>query len=539
MRRLFIGAWVGLLVGQAPWAVGRPAAPSLGEAGREAPRSFAGGKPVWSVALSPDGKVLAASGPEQVHVWDVHTGKLLCRLGLRDVRCLAFSPDGKALAAAARDAPGTVFLWDVPTWRPRPSIKFAGTQAERLFFLDGKTVAATVVGPVPSFRAWEVGTGREVRKVVLGAHDWQRTAVSPDGKFLAVAQDASFGNRSIRLVDVRTGEVLRTMAGHAGQAHVLAFSPDGRVLASADVSFTPTSPRPPRGFRRERYRPPVEGDGLIRFWDTATGQEIQRSDRPVEAACCLAFSPDGRMLAVRHRGASPRGGREDVLSFWEPASGKERLRFAVEGPESGGEAIAFSADGKSVAWGLERARAWRLAGPARAGHLAPRELASLWDDLSGPDAARAFRAVEALGGGGAQAVQVIRGLPASIAAFDRDTAGLIAKLNSDVFAEREQATAGLEKLGEQARPAVLRALRAPASLEARRRLEGARAKLAAGPTHEGQRMRALRAVEVLERLGTREAREVLRALAAGKGPLGEVVARQARASLARLAVPRP
>jgi hypothetical protein len=105
-------------------------------------------------------------------------------------------------------------------------------------------------------------------------------------------------------------------------------------------------------------------------------------------------------------------------------------------------------------------------------------------------------------------------------------ARLLNDLESDQFALREQAARELEKLADAIRPALNRAVARPGiSLDLRRRLETILASFAA---ISGERLRTLRAVEVLERLGNAEARELLKALAAGApGALATTAAREA------------
>jgi hypothetical protein len=116
-------------------------------------------------------------------------------------------------------------------------------------------------------------------------------------------------------------------------------------------------------------------------------------------------------------------------------------------------------------------------------------------------------------------------------------ARLIADLDSDQYAARAEAARGLEGFGAEAEPALRRALAAPPSLEVRRRLEQLLEQLPrAVPPPE--RLRALRAVEALERAGTAEARRVLRGMA--RGAPGARLTQEARSALERLArVPQP
>lgn len=115
---------------------------------------------------------------------------------------------------------------------------------------------------------------------------------------------------------------------------------------------------------------------------------------------------------------------------------------------------------------------------------------------------------------------------------------LIADLGSDAFAVREKATEGLRRLGELAEPALRKAMASRPTLEIRRRVQELLDEIVQHhwrPTPEI--LRQLRAIEVLERIGTAEARKLLEALAGGAA--GARQTREAKAALQRLQSPRP
>jgi hypothetical protein len=160
------------------------------------------------------------------------------------------------------------------------------------------------------------------------------------------------------------------------------------------------------------------------------------------------------------------------------------------------------------------------------------ELEHLWADLGNKDGVRAYRALWRLVAAGPPAVAFLaqRLRPAPRVEAER-LAGLIADLDSDRFETRERASAELQQLGEQAEPALRKAMAAKPSLEASRRLRALldrveRRMLSAEQLH------ALRAVEVLEHIGSPEAQQVLRTLA--EAAPRAVLTREAKASLERL-----
>jgi RNA polymerase sigma factor (sigma-70 family) len=135
-------------------------------------------------------------------------------------------------------------------------------------------------------------------------------AFSPDGKSLASASDD--GASTVSLWDAATGKELTLLRGHRNTIRALAFAPDGKTLATGS------------------------NDRTIRLWDVATGKELRRSEATAEVST-IAFSPDGKTLA---------SGGEDPIQLWDPATGK--LLRRLDGlPKANG--LAFSPDGAVLA----------------------------------------------------------------------------------------------------------------------------------------------------------------------------------------------
>jgi WD40 repeat protein len=257
---------------------------------RSSLRPFTAG--VNAVAVSPDGKLLATGGLEyhatrgrpdirgECRLWDPATGAELGELRGHEnsVQAVAFSPDGRRLATASQDT--TVKVWDVParrelatfrghfTRKPDGVVK-AGTGMIVLcvaFSPDGRLVASG--GCDGRVKVWDVAANREATSPE-GHDDWvYGVAFTPDSRRLVSA----CRDGSVKVWDVATGKELLTLHGTA-PVHGVSVSPDGRLIAAA------------------------ERDG-IRLWDAATGDERTRLTGPRPYARAVAFSPEGRFVAV-------------------------------------------------------------------------------------------------------------------------------------------------------------------------------------------------------------------------------------------------
>jgi WD40 repeat protein len=459
---------------------------------------------VLVVAYAPDGRLVATAGvyDDTARVWDVTTSRQVCLLsGEARFRALAFCPDGKTLASAGGFEESPIRLWDVRTGKEVRRFGPRGLHVSCLRFApDGRTLLAAGSGEV---WCWEVATGRQCFQLPREPFGLGRLALSPDGKTLIAA------NRSITLWDLGTRKKFRTIGPPGEPIEVVALSADGRILASGA-----------RG-------------GCIRLWEANTGRllhEIPGSTAwPHFSVYSLAFSPDGKVLAS----ASSQGGTfiDPTVRLWEVATGKQR--HVLRGHRQAVFALAFSPDGRALVSGSgdSTALAWdlRLGAGRRAKHLAPGQIALLWAALAGP-AADAYQAQHDLAAEGNRGVAFLGGRLRPIPRPDRRlVARWLEQLDDDDFRVREQATRELAARVEAAEESLRRALQVSPSTEVRQRVRTLLARLRG---KEGEWVRTLRAVEVLEHIGTHEARQALRRLANG-GP-GAWLTQEAKAALRRL-----
>jgi dipeptidyl aminopeptidase/acylaminoacyl peptidase len=459
---------------------------------------------VRSIAITPDGRTLiSASNDRTIKIWDLATGRE--RTTLRGhkgpVAMVAISPDGRTLASGGDD--GTVKLWDLHRLqeRARLAARNHGTRPFMALSPDGKTLATGPHGGM--VKLWAVGAGKE--RATLGENKlgiWS-IAFSPDGKTLA-----SVGSDSlVRLWDLPLGRERAAFSfPNDDRGSTVAFSPDGKTLAAG------------------------RSDGFIKLWEVATGRERASLAGKSSRVQCLAFSPDGKILAA--------GLGDGKTRLWELPTGKEPA--SLKGDNDKVFSVAFTPDGKTLAVAEApdtTIRLWDVSAltcpvPSSPTQLSDKDLWALWTDLAGADARVAYRAIWSLAAAERQTVPWLKERLHPVApAEPQRIARLIAALNSDRYVIRKKASQELTHLGESAVPALRKILTKPPSPDARRLAERLLQELEKQDGHP-ERLRVLRAIEILEHIGTGAARRMLKQLAAG---MPEARATQeARQSLKRL-----
>jgi hypothetical protein len=458
--------------------------------------------PVFSVVFSPNGKLLASGGQDgTMRLWDIATGKVVRRFKGHEkpVSSVAFSSGGKLLASGSQDK--TVRLWD-PTGGKQLHVLQGhadGVQAVALS-PDGKTVASA--GQDKLVRLWQTADGKELRRLKGHRRTIDALAFSPDGKLLVSAGR----DRTARFWGLAEGKLLRLVRG-PGWIFCVAFSADGKLLASGGL------------------------DQMIHLWEVDTGEGIEQFGGYEEPVRSVALARDGKMTAA--------GNEDHKVRLWENETGKVRRLF--EGHRGPVFTVALSPDGKTLASAGKDAviLLWDVRGQRTKGRLPAKELTAkereaLWTGLGNLDAARAYQAMCRLTATPAQAVAALKERLQPILDLQVRVARLLADLDDKKYPVRRKAAVELEKLGELAVPFLHEALQGKPSIETRLRVEQLLRKVHRSDDESGfsSRLQLLRAIEVLEHIGTPEARKLLARLAQGLPTLWGK--REAKAALERL-----
>ena len=217
------------------------------------------------MVFSPDGNTIASGSEDKtIRLWNTHTGELIKTFKghVENVNTVAFSPDGNTIASGSG----------------------------RLVYLGGPEDSGTCVGQ--EIRLWDINTGELIKTLIGHTSVVNSVVFSPDGSTIASvsghwqAYKAVWSvGEEICLWSAQTGELLKTLTGHKDVVSSVVFSPDGNYIVSGDWyhSLYDTSGG--------------AWSGEIRVWNTHTGELIKTLTGHTGGVSSMAFSPDGKTLA--------------------------------------------------------------------------------------------------------------------------------------------------------------------------------------------------------------------------------------------------
>lgn len=509
-------------------------------------------RPVRQLAYSPDGKVIAAASTNAVTLFDAASGDRLPQSADRVGGFALVQSAGGQFVTAADD----LEAWDART-------------GERRHVLPAPTARGrwAALAPNGRYAVWEALTATGATLEVWDRVAGKRTAgplerdersylagVTADGRALLIGPDSPLQSYVLRMATSEEPARFKTLSsGLDGSLLLTAVGPsvDGRTIvayrcAPAVSSASPSERTVTWSNQLHWLDATVRKFGeTVPFIDDAPSAHVVSSDgrfaaltdsssardtsgRVVRIAHgvklfavkpgdgqqplfrfpvasrprTMAFSPDGRTLAAVHEGSA--GYR---VALYETCSGLLRGTFAL--PDAG-QGLAFTPDGTHLAVVVADGPGvvfdvWKANDSF--------DLSKAWETLLSSDGERAFAAIQALAANPAVGVRLLRDRVAAAPAFAAaDLAKLVTALDAPAFADREAASKQLRELVMDYRPVLQAELDRTPSAEVRERLE---ALLKQTDAAGGQTLRQFRAVEVLARIGTPEARAVLAAVADG------------------------
>lgn len=534
-------------------------------------RKVISGGGVGALAFSPDGRILASGDSAGlIRRWDVASAREIsprkeASLANFDV---AFMPDGHTLVYGMDGS-----FCDTTTFQETRRLR-AGSP--RALSRNGELLAAADAN-LEFVDIWRLPGGKPIRRLKPrlpknASQVWVRSlGITSDGSTLAVGLGQSGTATQVQLWKPVSGDFVGQLECKNGPIEWTEFSPDGRILAVSGRDFLTGS-----------------WATYIRAWDVFTWKEepqlgknfaipfkeMVKLDFSDWLPARLSFSPDGKMLAAN---------RQKSVHVWEVASGSERLKLGERADPT--TAVAFSPDGRTLASaGFDGIQLWDVATGRQFAHLTghrgaidglafspdskrlvssgddrtivvwnlasfdrkwagrpdeshAKDEAAHWGEFRDNDAAAAYREMVWMSAHQQAALPILhKYLHPAAEMNDERVDRLIGELEDRRFAVRQNAARELVAVGAIGTRRLEDTLKsADLSPELRQRLRDI---LADAAVLKGERLQVLRAVEVLEHIGTPAARGLLELLASGAADAR--LTREAKASLERLkAASRP
>lgn len=302
-------------------------------------------KPVRAVAVAPDGKAVAASRGNQIHLFDgkkgdfiktlidpqlkTHDGKVAKAAHISLVESMAFSPDGKTLASGSFQE---LTLWDVEKGAPKQRLTgFADRVVTISYSADGKFFATGGGAPTEDgeIKVFDAATGKPIVDIKNGHSDTVfGVAFSPDGKLLATCAADKF----VKVFELPAGKLAKSFEGHTHHVMGVGWTPDGKKLASCGAdNFVKVwdyekgeKIRDMQGHQKQVTqlvfvgKTPqfltVSGDSSVRLWNADNGGNIRQYPGASDFLYSVSASTDGDVVAA--------GGEDGVVRVYNGKNGQ-------------------------------------------------------------------------------------------------------------------------------------------------------------------------------------------------------------------------